>query len=299
MRALPLPLLLACLCVATSASASAADDAAAVARLRIEASDDGYLVWADNLLAGPIEVRLDVAGGVPPPSQPMLPARAGVPTAGSTLVARLQASGGRAGWAGLRLRGVPGSSNARPRDVAYRLPLAQPQACIDQGFEGEYSHRDAENRYALDFAVPVGTPVLAARDGVVMQLQDRYRGNGLDRARDAGRANYIRILHDDGSMALYAHLAEGGVLVSIGQRVEAGERIGLSGNTGYSTAPHLHFAVQVNRGMQLEAIPFRMPAAQAGAQAPRVAQATSSSSADGSTSSRHCGSLSSMPTERR
>ncbi len=299
MRALPLPLLLACLCVATSASASAADDAAAVARLRIEASDDGYLVWADNLLAGPIEVRLDVAGGVPPPSQPMLPARAGVPTAGSTLVARLQASGGRAGWAGLRLRGVPGSSNARPRDVAYRLPLAQPQACIDQGFEGEYSHRDAENRYALDFAVPVGTPVLAARDGVVMQLQDRYRGNGLDRARDAGRANYVRILHDDGSMALYAHLAEAGVLVGVGQRVEAGERIGLSGNTGYSTAPHLHFAVQVNRSMQLEAIPFRMPAAQAGAQAPTVAQATSSSSADGSTSSRHCGSLSSMPTERR
>ncbi len=299
MRALPLPLLLACLCVATSASASAADDAAAVARLRIEASDDGYLVWADNLLAGPIEVRLDVAGGVPPPSQPMLPARAGVPTAGSTLVARLQASGGRAGWAGLRLRGVPGSSNARPRDVAYRLPLAQPQACIDQGFEGEYSHRDAENRYALDFAVPVGTPVLAARDGVVMQLQDRYRGNGLDRARDAGRANYVRILHDDGSMALYAHLAEAGVRVGVGQRVEAGERIGLSGNTGYSTAPHLHFAVQVNRSMQLEAIPFRMPAAQAGAQAPTVAQATSSSSADGSTSSRHCGSLSSMPTERR
>lgn len=301
MRALPLPLLLACLCVATSASASAADDAAAVARLRIEASDDGYLVWADNLLAGPIEVRLDVAGGVPPPSQPMLPARAGVPTAGSTLVARLQASGGRAGWAGLRLRGVPGSSNARPRDVAYRLPLAQPQACIDQGFEGEYSHRDAENRYALDFAVPVGTPVLAARDGVVMQLQDRYRGNGLDRARDAGRANYVRILHDDGSMALYAHLAEAGVLVGVGQRVEAGQRIGLSGNTGYSTAPHLHFAVQVNRSMQLEAIPFRMPAAQAGtgAEAPGRIQATSSSSADGSTSSRHCGSLSSMPTARR
>ncbi len=301
MRALPLPLLLACLCVATSASAIAADDAATVARLRIEASDDGYLVWADNLLAGPIEVRLDVAGGVPPPSQPMLPARAGVPTAGSTLVARLQASGGRAGWAGLRLRGVPGSSNARPRDVAYRLPLAQPQACIDQGFEGEYSHRDAENRYALDFAVPVGTPVLAARDGVVMQLQDRYRGNGLDRARDAGRANYVRILHDDGSMALYAHLAEAGVLVGVGQRVEAGERIGLSGNTGYSTAPHLHFAVQVNRGMQLETIPFRMPAAQAGtgAEAPGRIQATSSSSADGSTSSRHCGSLSSMPTERR
>lgn len=300
MRPFPI-LLLACLCVATDVSAIAADDPAAVARLRIEASDDGYLAWADNLLAGPIEVRLDVAGGAPPPSEPLLPARAGVPAKGSTLVARLQPPEGREGWLRLRLLGVPGSSNARPRDVVYRLPLAQPQACIDQGFEGEFSHRDAENRYALDFAVAVGTPVLAARDGVVMQTQARFRGHGLDRAHDAGRANYVRILHEDGSMALYAHLAEGGVLVATGQRVEAGQRIGLSGNTGYSSAPHLHFAVQVNRAMQLEAILFRMPAVQAGAgaAAPAVAQATSWSSADGSTSSRHCGSLSSMPTERR
>ena len=293
-------LLLACLCSASNAAAPAADTPA-VARLRIEPSDDGYLAWADNLLAGPIEVRLDVAGGTPPPSQPLLPARAGVPAAGSALVARLQAPPGRNGWLRLRLQGIPGSSNARPRDVIYALPVAQAQACIDQGFEGEFSHHDAENRHALDFAVPVGTTVLAARGGVVMQAQGGFRGHGLDRTRDAGRANYIRILHDDGSMGLYAHLAEGGVLVDIGQRVETGQRIGLSGNTGYSTAPHLHFAVQVNRAMQLETIPFRMPSAQPGpgAVASGTAQATASSRVDGSTSSRHCGSLSSMPTERR
>ena len=293
-------LLLACLCSASNAAAPAADTPA-VARLRIEPSDDGYLAWADNLLAGPIEVRLDVAGGTPPPSQPLVPARAGVPAAGSALVARLQAPPGRNGWLRLRLQGIPGSSNARPRDVIYALPVAQAQACIDQGFEGGFSHHDAENRHALDFAVPVGTPVLAARGGVVMQAQGGFRGHGLDRTRDAGRANYIRILHDDGSMGLYAHLAEGGVLVDIGQRVETGQRIGLSGNTGYSTAPHLHFAVQVNRAMQLETIPFRMPSAQPGpgAVASGTAQATASSRVDGSTSSRHCGSLSSMPTERR
>ena len=127
-----------------------------------------------------------------------------------------------------------------------------------KGFEGEFSHQDAENRYALDFATEVGTPVLAARAGVVMQVQDGYRGHGLDRARDGGRANSIRILHDDGSMALYAHLADGGTLVRVGEAVAAGQRLGLSGNTGYSTAPHLHFAVQVNRGMQLQSIRFRM-----------------------------------------
>ena len=68
----------------------------------------------------------------------------------------------------------------------------------------------------------------------------------------------VEIMNADGSMALYAHLAENGALVHQGQQVEVGQRIGLSGNTGYSTAPHLHFAVQVNRGMQLVSIPFRM-----------------------------------------
>ena len=67
-----------------------------------------------------------------------------------------------------------------------------------------------------------------------------------------------RILHEDGSMALYAHLKPEGVEVRVGQQVRQGQRIALSGNTGYSTAPHLHFAVQANGGMRLEAIPFRM-----------------------------------------
>lgn len=256
MRLFPL-LLLACLC-GSALPGTAADAPAAIVHLRIEPADGEYLAWADNLLAGPIEVRLDASQGEPPPSQPMLPARAGVPAGGSALVARLQTPGGREGWLRLRLHGVPGSSNARPRDVLYLPPLAQVEARIDQGFEGEFSHRDAENRYALDFAAPVGTPVLAARAGIVMQVQDGYRGHGLDYTRDGGRANFIRILHDDGSMALYAHLDAGGIDVRTGQQVDAGQRIGRSGNTGYSTAPHLHFAVQVNRGMQLQSIRFRM-----------------------------------------
>jgi murein DD-endopeptidase MepM/ murein hydrolase activator NlpD len=81
---------------------------------------------------------------------------------------------------------------------------------------------------------------------------------GLDMEKYGGRANYVRILHPDGSMGLYAHLEEGGVLVRVGQQVRAGQPIGLSGNTGFTTGPHLHFAVQVNRGMRLESIPFRM-----------------------------------------
>src|SRR5690606_150933 len=76
--------------------------------------------------------------------------------------------------------------------------------------------------------------------------------------RYGGRANYVRILHADGTMALYAHLKPEGVLVRVGQRVRQGQQIALSGNTGFSTAPHLHFVVQANRGMRLESVPFRM-----------------------------------------
>jgi murein DD-endopeptidase MepM/ murein hydrolase activator NlpD len=230
----------------------------AIAHLRLQASSGGYVAWADNLLPGPIEVRLDSTAQPPPPSQPALPARASVAAEDSSLLAFLPTPAGHGGTLALRLTATPGSSNARPKDVLYLRPLAQADAPIEQGFEGQFSHQDVENRYALDFAVPIGTPVLAARAGIVMQVQTQFHGHGLDAAHDAGRANFIRILHADGSMAVYAHLAEHGALVRQGQPVETGQRIGLSGNTGYSTAPHLHFAVQVNRGGQLTSIPFRL-----------------------------------------
>jgi len=220
-------------------------------------ADGEYLVYADNLLAGPIEVMLR-ASGASPPSDPPLPARASVPAGHSVLVARLRLHGGRSGSLPLSLNGVPGSSNARPRDIEYALPLQQHDSRIDQGFDGEFSHDDEQNRYALDFAAAIGTPVLAARAGTVMQVEAGFRAGGVADRAQAGRANFIRVLHDDGSMALYAHLAPDGVLVRQGQQVRSGERIGLSGNTGYSTAPHLHFAVQVNRGMRLVSVPFRM-----------------------------------------
>ncbi|WP_240126675.1 M23 family metallopeptidase [Thermomonas alba] len=260
------PLLAASLLALLPSALPAADPAApaagsppALASLRVEPNGSEYLVWADNHLAGPIEVRVSATGSPPAWSQPPLPARASVAAGGSTLLAHLRMPPG-SGLLTLRLEATPGSSNARPRDVIYRLPLADPHARIDQGFEGDFSHQDPENRYAIDFATPEGTPVLAARGGVVMQVQDGFRGHGLDPHRDASRANLIRILHDDGSMGLYAHLANGGAWVRVGQRVDAGQPIGLSGNTGYSTAPHLHFAVQVNRGMQLLSIPFRLTA---------------------------------------
>ena len=265
-----LPLLLAlpfCLSQASVRMAShtpsvgATDSSAAsalVAQLRVEPTDGEYLAWADNLLAGPVEVRLTSTGGDTLPSSPALPARASVPAGGSTLVARLGARGtGRRGAMQLSLSAVPGSSNARPLDVDYLMPL-RGSARIDQGFEGSFSHHDAQNRYALDFAADVGTPVHAARAGIVMQAEAGFRRSGSRDARDAQRANFIRILHDDGSMAIYAHLERGSIEVAAGQRVETGTVLAKSGNSGYSSGPHLHFSVQVNRGMRLESMPVKI-----------------------------------------
>jgi murein DD-endopeptidase MepM/ murein hydrolase activator NlpD len=202
---------------------------------------------------------LHLARGRNVAGDPPLPAEAVVPPLGSALVARIAAADPSApGEFELRLDAIPGDPRATPREVTYRLPLQVRAPRVDQGYGGRFSHADPQNRYAVDFAAEQGTPVLAARAGVVMQVEADFDKAGLDLEQYGGRANFVRILHDDGTMALYAHLQESGVLVRPGQRVTAGQRIGTSGNTGFTTGPHLHFAVQVNRGMRLESIPFRM-----------------------------------------
>lgn len=224
------------------------------ARLRIEHRPDGDLAWVDNLLAGPIEVLLHGSAAAEIVSDPALPARAGVDARQSALVAVI-----RPGRYQLRLEAVPGSSNASPRrDAEYGYPLRTGALRVQQAWGGRFSHADAENRHAVDFAAPTGTPVLAARDGVVMQVEAAFDDEDDAGADAVDRANFVRILHDDGSMALYAHLEPDGALVRVGTRVRRGQPIARSGNTGFSTGPHLHFVVQVNRGMRLESIPFRM-----------------------------------------
>lgn len=237
----------------------------AMVRLRVESDNGAYLAWADNAVAGPIEVMLHFTRHDNVVGDPPLPARATIPAYGKVLVARLRvANPGRGGEFELRLDGIPGDPSARPRDVEYLVPLEQRRMRIDQGYGGAFSHADLQNKYALDFAAEEGTPVIAARGGVVMQVESDFDKAGLNREKYGGRANFVRIVHDDGTMALYAHLKTEGVIVRVGQRVRAGQRIGLSGNTGFTTGPHLHFAVQVNRGMRLQSLPFRLkPSAQA------------------------------------
>ncbi|MCY7296840.1 M23 family metallopeptidase [Alteromonas sp. a30] len=124
----------------------------------------------------------------------------------------------------------------------YLAPFEQgKQFNVIQGYNGGFTHHGSE-RYALDFGMPVGTPVHAAREGVVVDTAE-HNDLGGGSEEYSQYANYVIILHDDGTTGEYFHLMYQGVEVDIGQYVQAGDLLGYSGNTGFSTVPHLHFAV--------------------------------------------------------
>jgi murein DD-endopeptidase MepM/ murein hydrolase activator NlpD len=127
-------------------------------------------------------------------------------------------------------------------DHLYSLPYATGERYrVLQGFGSRFSHTGLEE-FAVDFDMPVGTPVHAARAGVVARVEEsNSRGCWED---GCGRfANYIVILHSDGTTGEYYHLDRDGALVTGGDSVAQGQKIGYSGNTGHTTMPHLHFAV--------------------------------------------------------
>ena len=115
---------------------------------------------------------------------------------------------------------------------------------ISQAFHGAFTHNQL-GAYAVDFPVNVGTPVVAARAGRVVAIKsDSNTGCGQESC--APYANFIVIDHGDGTLARYYHLQQGGVDVAVGDSVCRGEVIGRSGNTGWSTGPHLHFETRVD-----------------------------------------------------
>jgi murein DD-endopeptidase MepM/ murein hydrolase activator NlpD len=136
-----------------------------------------------------------------------------------------------------------GNMRARHEDgTRYCLPFEKGRTYrVSQGYSGRWTHRGPD-RYAIDFAMPEGTTVCAAREGVVVDLKESSKTGGPNK-KYKEESNYVSIAHADGTIGEYHHLKYDGVLVEIGDQVAAGESIALSGNTGYSTLPHLHFGV--------------------------------------------------------
>lgn len=141
-------------------------------------------------------------------------------------------------------------------EAIYALPFDPSTPRLLSYGPGESDGHQAEQHHSYDFALPIGTPVLAARPGVVARVIHGFTEGGL-RPEFKGRGNAVFVLHEDGSFAEYVHLLPEG-LARIGDRVEAGQRVGLSGSTGYSSGPHLHFSVLVLRAPgQKQSVPIR------------------------------------------
>jgi murein DD-endopeptidase MepM/ murein hydrolase activator NlpD len=152
---------------------------------------------------------------------------------------------------------LAGDPRAQHKPVqAYRVPFAISNAYpVTQAFPEIATHMTLDSQYAVDIAMPVGTDIFAARGGVVFDVAaSNFRG-GLDPERDGPAANVIRILHDDGTYGIYAHLNTNTIRVRPGDFVRRGQYIADSGNTGFSSGPHLHFAVARNAGMRIESVP--------------------------------------------
>ena len=144
----------------------------------------------------------------------------------------------------------------------YRVPFAVANDFpVTQAYPDVNTHDTPDSSYAIDVAMPIGTDIFAARGGIVIDVADTNFRAGLDRDRDAPAANVVRILHGDGTYAIYAHLNWNSIRVSAGDLVERGDYIADSGNTGFSTGPHLHFAVVKNAGMRPESVPVQFEGA--------------------------------------
>jgi murein DD-endopeptidase MepM/ murein hydrolase activator NlpD len=158
----------------------------------------------------------------------------------------------RYGW-----RAALGSPEARHTPPGpYRAPFALGSTyTISQAYPQRYTHTDAESWYAVDIVLPDETPVYAARDGVVINVRhDAFRDALAPVMLD--QANVVEILHDDGTIAMYAHLHWDSIRVHIGEHVARGLYIANSGNTGFTSGPHLHFAVIRNTGITAVSVPI-------------------------------------------
>jgi len=222
-------------------------------------NDASLTLIATNTFYAPIQLayRLsqteNVPASTPREGQTVLPARSEVPVleVGKTT----SAQNIHFEYEFQVLPGEPGAEH-RPKQP-YRLPFAlSTTVAVSQAFPDTMTHGDPGSQYAVDFVMPIGTQVFAAREGVVIDVTSGFFEHGTDLQVDGPRANIVRVLHEDGTMSLYGHLNWNTIRVVPGQHVARGEYIADSGNTGFTTGPHLHFVVQRNRGGALVSVPI-------------------------------------------
>lgn len=205
-----------------------------------EVSDQNFTLWAQNYLPCPVHIKAEPDSleqsfdrFIPKGSKQKL---AQIPIDSVESPAEFKGQ--------IRYNLTIGNPDAI-HDSKYRYQLPYPQGkahLLIQGNNSDFTHNMPTSRYAFDFDMPENSLISAVRGGTVglVNVDNKKGGNDENYLQ---QANKILICHDDDTVALYAHLRHNGALVNIGDQVYAGQIIGFSGNTGYSTTPHLHFVV--------------------------------------------------------
>ncbi len=149
---------------------------------------------------------------------------------------------------------IPGKIG-RMNELTFLSPLRE-KSQADFG-PGSVETHTKEYEFSYDFSVPEGTPVYAIEDGTVIRVIQKYTQSHQDKTR-IHEVNKVEILQPDGSVAAYAHLKPQSVPLKICDRITKGQLIGLSGNTGFSSGPHLHVDVTRPIGIgKFKTIPIR------------------------------------------
>lgn len=124
-------------------------------------------------------------------------------------------------------------ATAKKKATSWQTPVSHYVLSATYGTGGD---RWASKHSGQDFAVPIGTKVQAAHAGTVVKAGPNGGGDG------PAYGNAIVIKHSNGKYSQYAHLSK--IQVKVGDQVKTGEQIALSGNTGNSSGPHLHFEIR-------------------------------------------------------
>jgi len=118
---------------------------------------------------------------------------------------------------------------------------------IIQGYNGRFTHNTIFNKFAIDFNLNIGDTIYSADDGYVVGVIEDYKSYGTSKKwRENDKSNFITVYHPhSGLFTQYVHLDHKGALMKMGDFVKRGQPIGISGMTGFTTTPHLHFNVKI------------------------------------------------------
>jgi murein DD-endopeptidase MepM/ murein hydrolase activator NlpD len=237
---------LAALALVVSCAGAAAQDEYP---FKLETSREGgaSVIRAQNQGAIPVSLRLALPVAENVATEPRFPIYMVIPARTNLTVARITQADRTKPWRyQYQSRRSFGSFEARHDPAAmYRVPWMDGRTfIIGQAPGGRITtHVQRYSREAIDVNMPEGTPIVAARGGVVFTAISAHDNKGALHESMRNKANVVRILHDDGTIGSYVHLMHDGVAVETGETVQAGKLIGYAGSTGFSAGPHLHFAI--------------------------------------------------------